>query len=757
MGFGSGAFQAARIAIDGITIIENLGSGKSGRISAGQQANLFYPVNFTPANDGTTWGYEEHAREELTNGTITLSAQASWSFPAIYGSIIDCLESTSTIGINEGASSTALNATSIAQTFTPGSNTQMIIVFVVADLFDGSPSEAPTITIADTAGNTWTERINVPIPGTATNVYMFYTQTTSTSSDTITVTSNKITQFYMQSIWAVSTAAISLLDGAVVGNANGNLTSSGLTGLTNISSSNTMLPIAFFGGTGLVTSATITPNAQNAYALSNIPLNINTLADGNILAYQSSSGTWINRVTLPATAGVDSIAGLTGTVTTSTPNSTMVLGTSGQNVTFDINLASANTWTAEQTFSGASTAVLLKGYASDAAVTVFQVQGGGNQIYTGLANIPTLSMQDSAGTTLWTIGSANGSGGSNNLTIWNQNTAYNFEIMNTAKSSLFAVNGTSNAASTLHNTLDDGSGNVTVAGNTTLPEDTSANGNVTGLFFEGGSGFTSALINNANFGSGQAFFQLMGSTELSASTTAYNITLYPDFIGTNTLSITGDTTTATGNFDLHTSGAGTIDAAGVLTITGNGSNVLITSSSEVKLYTIGSTQQYLTSTFSTKTTTMSDPYNGTVNITLTSGTGAEVQIATGSSGIPVKTYNNTLDDGTGNVTIAGYNKLNTAQTTLTGTSAGSIVWSQMEQGTAYKRFAGYLNGYENTTTTAQTITFPTAFSFPPAIQARSSGSTNSTLSFAATASTTTLTLPASMTAAVTGWLLAEGY
>lgn len=144
---------------------------------------------------------------------------------------------------------------------------------------------------------------------------------------------------------------------------------------------------------------------------------------------------------------------------------------------------------------------------------------------------------------------------------------------------------------------------------------------------------------------------------------------------------------------------------------------------------------------------------GNINLVLSAVSSLNLNYAANAIG----TYLNTLDDGSGNMTVAGYNKLNTSQTTLTGTSAGSIVWSLPEQGTAYKRFVGYMNGYENTTTTAQTITFPTAFSNAPAIQARSSGSTNSTLSFAATATTTTLTLPASMSAAVTGWLIAEGY
>ena len=116
----------------------------------------------------------------------------------------------------------------------------------------------------------------------------------------------------------------------------------------------------------------------------------------------------------------------------------------------------------------------------------------------------------------------------------------------------------------------------------------------------------------------------------------------------------------------------------------------------------------------------------------------------------VTSVNNTFDDGSGNTIRAGYNKTNLTQTTLTGTTAGSIVWSQPEQGSAYKKFIGYANGYENTTATAQTITYPTAFTNTPIISSNSTGMTLST-------STSALTLPASMSATATGWIIIEGY
>jgi hypothetical protein len=93
---------------------------------------------------------------------------------------------------------------------------------------------------------------------------------------------------------------------------------------------------------------------------------------------------------------------------------------------------------------------------------------------------------------------------------------------------------------------------------------------------------------------------------------------------------------------------------------------------------------------------------------------------------------------------------NTSQNTLTGTSAGSIVWSQPMQGSALKLVILYASGYENTTTTAQSITFTTAFTKTPATLVNTTG-------MSITVSATGVTLPASMTAAATGWIIIAGY
>jgi hypothetical protein len=91
----------------------------------------------------------------------------------------------------------------------------------------------------------------------------------------------------------------------------------------------------------------------------------------------------------------------------------------------------------------------------------------------------------------------------------------------------------------------------------------------------------------------------------------------------------------------------------------------------------------------------------------------------------------------------------TRQTTLAGTTGGKLVWSMPSEGSGYKRFVGHYTGYENTTATAQMITYPVAFALTPKITSNDgpSGST----------STSVLTLPASMRSKVTGWIIVEGY
>lgn len=88
-------------------------------------------------------------------------------------------------------------------------------------------------------------------------------------------------------------------------------------------------------------------------------------------------------------------------------------------------------------------------------------------------------------------------------------------------------------------------------------------------------------------------------------------------------------------------------------------------------------------------------------------------------------------------------------TSLAGTTAGSITFAMPEQGTA-KKFVAVASGYENDTTTAQTITFPTPFANAPVVTTNTTGLT-------VTATTTTLTITApDSTTTYSGVLVVEG-
>jgi len=94
--------------------------------------------------------------------------------------------------------------------------------------------------------------------------------------------------------------------------------------------------------------------------------------------------------------------------------------------------------------------------------------------------------------------------------------------------------------------------------------------------------------------------------------------------------------------------------------------------------------------------------------------------------------------------------ISSATTSVTGTTAGSIIWDMPMQGTGYKKVVVYLDGYENDTTTAQTITFPTAFTYAPNVY-------NPATVPGVTASTTALSIDPNTTTVYTAWIIVEGF
>ena len=93
------------------------------------------------------------------------------------------------------------------------------------------------------------------------------------------------------------------------------------------------------------------------------------------------------------------------------------------------------------------------------------------------------------------------------------------------------------------------------------------------------------------------------------------------------------------------------------------------------------------------------------------------------------------------------NKNPAPQTVITGTTAGTATCEEPFQESTYKVAVCYLNGYENTGTTAQTYTYPAPFTYAPLITGIAG----------TTSTTTTLSLPTSMSSAVTGWVEASGW
>lgn len=106
-------------------------------------------------------------------------------------------------------------------------------------------------------------------------------------------------------------------------------------------------------------------------------------------------------------------------------------------------------------------------------------------------------------------------------------------------------------------------------------------------------------------------------------------------------------------------------------------------------------------------------------------------------------------DKFGNIGIPGNLFLMAGLQTLAGTTAGNAYWQMPLQGT-YKKFVVYLDAYENDTTTAQTITFPTAFTYAPLVNNQSGAP-------GVTVTTTELSIGPDTTTAYTGYIEVTGF
>ena len=109
----------------------------------------------------------------------------------------------------------------------------------------------------------------------------------------------------------------------------------------------------------------------------------------------------------------------------------------------------------------------------------------------------------------------------------------------------------------------------------------------------------------------------------------------------------------------------------------------------------------------------------------------------------------TMDLSTGVITEAAPVQNNSATKDVTGASAGSFTWVMPDQGSAKKTVLVYFDGYENDTTTAQTVTYPVAFTQTPAID-------NPVGVAGLSTDTTQLTINPDNTTKYTGWVKVWG-
>ena len=130
-------------------------------------------------------------------------------------------------------------------------------------------------------------------------------------------------------------------------------------------------------------------------------------------------------------------------------------------------------------------------------------------------------------------------------------------------------------------------------------------------------------------------------------------------------------------------------------------------------------------------------------IEITAGSGGEFDLTGGS----LMTFQNTAPSFTHVVSSPAYSATNSS--TLAGTSSGSVVSSQTQEGVA-KEITFLVNGYVNDTTTNQSVTFPVAFTQQVAVTSNSSG-----LTVSATLTTLTITAP-NATTAYNGVIIVKG-
>jgi len=402
-------------------------------------------------------------------------------------------------------------------------------------------------------------------------------------------------------------------------------------------------------------------------------------------------------------------------------------------------LATANTWSGQQTFASGVT------FSPNAGtISAGSIPSGATQAYMQAAFSSAYSNLIEAyynnGTQVYSL---NADGDITAVGVSTQNAAFS--------SSCTVPGGTANDDAVAYQQLTNGSvaASFSSVSAPTVSGSTVDGGTISGTTIYGGTATVSTLSANAIAGGNGTF-----SGNISAASAAFQTLqsgvvrgtdVYGSLVSGNTISgntISGGTINATTGAFSGTINGAVLSAGGVFALEwitpnwggsfsgggndayGDGQNLFaVFAPSAAAGYTFGSSDSRI---FTYALTT-----SGTMLIRFPQGS------------VDINTY------GT-NGGIQGKNFQATNNYTLSGTTAGSVISSMPDQG-YYKCFAAQAIGYENDTTTSQTINFPTAFANTPTI-------TTNTTGLSLSVSTTELTINApNNTTAYNGFIKIEGF
>ena len=451
----------------------------------------------------------------------------------------------------------------------------------------------------------------------------------------------------------------------------------------------------------------------------------------NTLKYTDSVGT-LHTIEIP-TMVVDSLNGLTGALSITTPNSTLTITNSSPDIELDINLANANTWSALQTFGnnisigGAQfnitslTAGQYLYYNGTNWINVIPITG------TTLTEISGQLALNLANANTWT---ATQTFPTNSIPVSATELAVNTTLTlstNTLSINLANAN-TWTALQTFGNNISIGGAQFSIA--------TLTVGNF--LYYNGTNWINQSLASGSGISISDYTISNTGVLSLNSLTGALDITT-PN----STLNITNSSPNI--ELDINLANANTWTALQTF-----GVGLDVSASNNIIMNGIASTSTTTTEN-SGYIDLLGSYYNGTASVPYGFRLQSDITATTPTGNLNFDLNNNGTITTLISISQSGSLNLSTSQTTIAGTTNGSIIASQPFQGTSYKKVVVYLSNYTNDTTTAQTYTYSTAFTNTPVISANNSGLTPTTVS------TTAISFNPNNTTAYTGFIILEGY